>query len=65
MTKNKGFDCVEMKSKIQQELLQEEQQLSREEARKRRKHEATNDAILGPFLAKLNRSRSRQEPVAQ
>jgi len=65
--KKKDFDCVEMKWKIQQDLLREEQELGREEAKKRRKQRVLNDPILGPFLAKLTtKSRSgRPEQVSQ
>ena len=61
------FDCVEMKRKIQQDLLREEQELGREEARRRRKQRVRNDPILGPFLSKLaERSRKkRSEQVPQ
>lgn len=67
MRKKKDFDCVEMKWKIQQDLLREEQELGREEAKKRRKQRVLNDPILGPFLAKLPNKRriGRPERVAQ
>ncbi len=67
MRKKKDFDCVEMKWKIQQDLLREEQELGREEAKKRRKQRVLDDPILGPFLAKLtDKSRSgRPERVTQ
>jgi hypothetical protein len=65
--KKKDFDCVEMKWKIQQDLLREEQDLGREEAKKRRRQRVLDDPILGPFLAKLTtKSRSgRPERVSQ
>lgn len=53
MKKNKDFDCVEMKWKIQQDLLREEEELGWEEAKKRRQQRVLDDPILGPFLAKL------------
>ena len=67
MREKKDFDCVEMKWKIQQDLLREEQELGREEAKKRRQQRALNDPILGPFLRKLpdKRRSGRQEPVPQ
>jgi len=65
--KKKDFDCVEMKWKIQQDLLREEQELGREEAKKRRRQRVLDDPILGPFLAKMTtKSRSgRPERVSQ
>ena len=67
MRKKKDFDCVEMKWKIQQDLLREEQELGREEAKKRRRQRVLDDPILGPFLAKLTNKRriDRPERVAQ
>ena len=67
MKKRKDFDCVEMKWKIQQDLLREEQELGREQAKKRRRQRVRDDPILGPFLAKLTtKSRSgRPEGVSQ
>lgn len=67
MRKNKDFDCVEMKWKIQQDLLREEEELGREEAKKRRRQRVFEDPILGPFLAKLaNKGRNRKpEQVAR
>jgi len=52
--KKKDFDCVEMKWKIQQNLLREEQELGREEAKRRRSQRVLSDPILGPYLAKLS-----------
>jgi hypothetical protein len=49
----KDFDCVQMKWDIQQELLEEEQQLGKEEARRRRDERVRNDPILGPFLRRV------------
>ena len=67
MRKKKDFDCVEMKWKIQQDLLREEQELGPEEAKKRRRQRVLNDAILGPFLAKLttNSRSGRPERIAR
>jgi hypothetical protein len=61
--KKKDFDCVEMKWKIQQDLLREEQELGREEAKKRRQR-VLDDPILGPFLAQLTTIR-RPERVSR
>ena len=66
MKKKKDFDCVEMKWKIQQQLLREEREHGAVEARKRRRQRVLDDPILGPFLAKLMGRRSgRSEPVSR
>ena len=65
MRGKKDFDCVEMKWKIQQQLLSEVQALGAAEARKRRKQRVLDDPILGPFLAKLTGRSTRSEPVSQ
>ena len=67
MRKKKDFNCVEMKWKIQQDLLREEQELGREEAKKRCSQRVLEDPILGPFLAKLttNSRSGRPERVAR
>ena len=50
----KDFDCVEMKWAIQQELLREEQELGKEESRRRQWELVMSDSVLGPFVrAKL------------
>ncbi len=46
----KDFDCVEMKNRIQEELLREVQLLSEEEAQKRQWQRVLDDPILGPFV---------------
>ena len=51
--RKKDFDCVEMKWKIQEDLLREEQEFGREEAKQRRRQRVLDDPILEPFLAKL------------
>jgi hypothetical protein len=50
MKTQKVFDCVEMKREIQQRLLQEEAELGKDEARKRREQRILADPVLGPFL---------------
>jgi hypothetical protein len=50
----KAFDCVAMKWDIQQKLLQEEAQLGKEEAARRRRERLLQDPILGSLVrAKL------------
>ena len=50
MKEEKDFDCVQMKSAIQQELLREERELGKEEARRRQWDLVINDPVLGPFV---------------
>ena len=48
------LDCVAMKSDIQRELLQEEAQLGKEEADRRRRERLLRDPVLGSLVrAKL------------
>ena len=54
MKTEKAFDCVAMKWDIQQKLLQEEAQLGKEEAARRRRERLLQDPILGSLVrAKL------------
>ena len=46
----KDFDCVEMKRRVQEELLREVELLGEEEAQKRQWQRVLNDPILGPFV---------------
>ena len=50
MKGEKTFDCVEMKTEIQERLLREVDELGEEEARKRRTDRLSRDPILGGFL---------------
>ena len=50
MKQAKDFDCVQMKSDIQQELLREIEELGEEEARKRQRERVMSNPILGPLL---------------
>ena len=50
MKPEKEFDCVEMKTEIQQRLLREIAELGEEEAQRRRADRLTRDPILGSFL---------------
>jgi hypothetical protein len=56
MKTGKEFDCVDMKSEIQDRLLREIAEFGEEEAQRRRAERLRNDPILGAFLrAKLAR----------
>ena len=50
MKLGKKFDCVQMKTEIQERLLQEIAELGEDEAGKSRKERLMRDPILGPFL---------------
>jgi hypothetical protein len=60
MKLNKDFDCVQMKWDIQQKLLEEERELGRDEARRRREERLRNDPILGPFLQRVESEERRR-----
>jgi len=67
MKPGKAFDCIEMKTEIQERLLREVAELGEEEAGKRRAERLDRDPILGGFLrtkmANGNRP-ARQTPAA-
>ena len=50
MKPGKDFDCVQMKTRIQEQLLREIAELGEEEAGKRRKVRLLRDPILSAFL---------------
>ena len=50
MKPEKTFDCVQMKTKIQEQLLREIAELGEEEAGKRRKARRLSDPILSAWL---------------
>ena len=50
MKPEKEFDCVEMKTEIQERLLREVAELGEEKARRRRAERLSHDPILGSFL---------------
>lgn len=56
----KDFDCVQMKWDIQQKLLEEERLLGPEEAHRRQDERVRNDAILGPFLRRMEEQERRR-----
>jgi hypothetical protein len=67
MKRNKEFDCVQMKSEIQERLQREVAELGEEEAAKRRSDRLQRDPILGGFLrAKraIQKESTEQIPVA-
>ena len=47
--KTKTFDCVEMKRKIQEQILSESADRTEEEIDRRRREEIARDPILGPI----------------
>ena len=50
MKPEKEFDCVEMKTEIQERLLREVAEVGEEEAQRRRTERLSRDPILGSFL---------------
>jgi hypothetical protein len=50
MTPEKDFDCVEMKTEIQERLLREVVEFGEAEAERRRAERLSRDPILGNFL---------------
>jgi hypothetical protein len=52
----KKFDCVEMKARIQQQLLDQQARLGDQEARRVQRETAKADPILGPFLARVRQT---------
>jgi hypothetical protein len=50
MKQGKNFDCVQMKARIQEQLLREIAELGEEEAGKRRKARLLRDPILSGLL---------------
>ncbi|MBF0208273.1 MAG: hypothetical protein HQK53_15450 [Oligoflexia bacterium] len=48
--KDKKFDCVEMKNKIQQELLEEKKKYTSSEWQKICEKRIQQDPIIGPYL---------------
>ena len=50
MKPDKTFDCVEMKTEIQERLLREVAEFGEEEAQRRRTERLSRDPVLGSFL---------------
>jgi hypothetical protein len=51
--KNKRFDCVRMKWKIQRDILKEFSKMSDKDAHKMQMKEVMQSPILGPFCKKV------------
>ena len=67
MKSKKTFDCVEMKTEVQERLLREVAELGEEEARKRRAERLSRDPILGDLLRRkkaIPQGAREQTPVA-
>ena len=60
MKPEKDFDCVKMKWDIQQKLLEEVRLLGPEEAHRMQDERVRNDAILGPFLKRMEAEEIRR-----
>ena len=56
MKNPKKFDCVQMKSDIQQRLLAEYSEMSPEQTRLSQQQRIASDLLLGPFLRKVSES---------
>ena len=56
MKQDKKFDCVQMKTEIQERLLQEIAELGEEEAARRRRDRLARDPILGALLRRKTAS---------
>jgi hypothetical protein len=61
MKRQKKFDCVEMKWKIQQKLRKQYAGMTEEEARRAQREKVMRDPILGPFLRAVSQT-STQGP---
>jgi hypothetical protein len=56
LKQDKKFDCVQMKTEIQERLLREIAELGEEEAARRRCDRLAHDPILGAFLERKTAS---------
>ena len=61
MKPEKEFDCVEMKTEIQERLLREVAEVGEEEAQRRRAERLSRDPILGSFVR--TKMANSKEPV--
>jgi hypothetical protein len=62
LKQDKKFDCVQMKTEIQERLLREIAELGEEEAARLRRERLVHDPILGAFL---ERKTARSGPHAE
>ena len=63
--KNKDFDCVEMKNRIQAELLREYEGLTDEQIQERRRQRIESDPILGPFMRRVGAKGRERETASK
>ncbi|MBF0359996.1 MAG: hypothetical protein HQK49_03255 [Oligoflexia bacterium] len=59
--KNKKFDCVDMKNKIQKELLEEKKKCTKQEWQEMSRKKVEQDAILGPYLEKFKQTKKKEK----
>ena len=58
--KEKAFDCVKMKRKIQEKIANEFKGMPQEKARKIQNERVAKNPILGPFLKKVRELQMQQ-----
>jgi hypothetical protein len=58
LKQDKKFDCVQMKTEIQERLLREIAELGEEEAAQLRRERLVHDPVLGAFLERKTASSS-------
>jgi len=65
MKKNPPFNCVQMKSDLQQQLRQVETGLTLAERKRRRQTEILTDPVLGPWFRNLKTRLAQPAVVAE
>jgi hypothetical protein len=65
MTKNKKFDCVQMKCDIQRKLMEEEEGMTVEERIISAEKKIRSNPILGPWFQKIRRKSPVPAMVAE
>lgn len=63
MSKVKNFDCVEMKNRIQAELLERYEGKTREEIRADQDARLFDDPVLGPLYRRLTEADGPNKPT--